>query len=351
MPSTARDDRLLSSSHLCIPGVLAFCLGIIAFVCLFGASYGLNSFGCPVLFMSNLAEKFLSRSLFTYFITITAIMYGITMFIHYIDVKLRIKWDIVEGELDNYTSLNNISIFCGIISMFGFIGITSFPYRGIPVVQSLYFTNNSNDTNSIIFSSVNIVHMINVGFGYVGFFLYAWSVFLLNIRTRVSYSSSCSLLFLAFQSFILILFTIFSNVTVISMIIMSIFYEIQPESISKIFPECFNDSSIAYYAHMAAILSQFITTASILLYCLTLLPPLKKKILFISLEELTIYSLGSNLTTDAESFSPPHMNGDIKPLSGSRRERLSESSDVLFGNTYTNSQSNSVFDLYKETIL
>ena len=346
-----RDDRLMTLSRLWVPIILSFIFALFAFGGLFGSSYGLRLIDCPVVFLSNLADKFLSRSLFTYFTTLSVVLYALVIFMNYIDLKLRLKWDIPEGHIGKYSCMNKVSFVCGIVSMFGFIGIASFPFTGMPVLHSLYFTNATNHTTSNINSSVNIIHLIHVFFGYVGFFLYAWLVFLLNIRTRSSYSSCCRSCFLFFQSLFVILLTIFGNFTVLSMIIMSVYYEIQPWTISKSRPECWNESSIGYYSHFAAIVSQYITTASIVFFPLTLIPPLANKLLSISLEEPTSYSTGSQRPPETEAFSPHHINGEINQITATRRDRLSEGSDVLFGNSNTGSQSDSLFDLYKETNL
>lgn len=352
MPSSVQEYRLLTSSCLRLPGILAVIFAVFAFGGLFGASYGLKSVDCPVLFLSNLADKFLSRSVFTYFITIAAFMYSITIFLHFVDIKLRLKWNVVEGDIDKYFCVNTFSLVCGLLSMLGFIGIAAFPFDGMPVVQSFYYTNNSNETNSIITSTLNIVHIIHVGFGYAGFFLYAWLVFLLNFRTRSSYSGTCDNFFLGLQTCTIILLTIFSNTTVLAMIIMSVLYHLQPDTISVAHPECFSYSTVGYYAHLTAITSQYITTISIILFGVTLLPPLSKKTLFISLDEPTIYSLSSNHPPETDtSIVMSRMNGDVRHPTASKRSRLSDSSEMILGNLNTGSQSNSLFDVYKETNL
>ena len=352
MPSSVQEDCLLTSSYLRLPGIVSVFFTVFAFVGLFGASYGLKSVDCPVLFLSNLAEKFLSRSVFTYFIIIAIFFYSISIFLHYIDIKLRLKWDIVEGDLDKYFCVNTFSLICGLLSMLGFIGIAAFPFNGMPVVQTLFYTNNSNETNSIITSTINIVHIIHVGFGYGGFFFYAWLVFLLNFRTRSSYSGMCDRFFLAFQTCIIIVLTVFSNTTVIAMIIMSVLYNFQPMTVSTAHPECFSYSTAGYYAHFTAIISQYIATTSIILFGITLLPPLSKKTLFISLDEPTVYSLSSNHPPGTDTtIVEPQMNGDVRHPTASKRSRLSDSSEMMIGNLYTGSQSNSLFDVYKETNL
>ena len=313
---------------------------------LFASSYGLELVDCPVVFLSNLADNFLSRSLFTYFISIAVALYAVAIFIHYIDMKLRLKWDIPEGDIGKYSRMNRVSFVCGIISMIGFIGIASFPFTGMPVIHSLYFTNDSNQTTSYINSSINVLHIIHVSFGYGGFFFYCWLVFLLNVRTRCSYSSSCRSCLLFFQSFLVILVTIFGNFTVISMIVMSVLYEIQPWTISDSHPECWVKKSPGYYSHLIAIVSQYITTFSILLFSLTFIPPLLNKLLSISIEEPNTYSTSPHLSPEAETFSP--INGQI---TATRRDIVSESSDMLFGNSNTGSNSDSLFDVYKETNL
>ena len=352
MPSSVREDRLLTLSYLRLPGIVAFFFAVFAIVSVFGVSYGLKSVDCPVLFLSNLISKFLSRSVFTYFVTIATFFNSINIFLHYIDIKLRLRWDIVEGNIGKYFCVNTFSLVCGLLSMLGFIGLAAFPFDGIPVVQALYYTNNSNETNSIITSTLNIVHTIHIGFGYVGFFLYAWLVFLLNFRTRSSYSGMCDRFFLAFQTCLVMILTIFSNTTVIAMIIMSVLYHLQPETISVAHPECFSYPTAGYYVHFTAIISQYITTTTIILFGITLLPPLSKKTLFISLDEPTIYSLSSNQPPETDTtIVEPQVNGDVRHLSISKRFKLSDSSEMMFGNLNTESRSNSLFDVYKETNL
>ena len=351
MFSSARDDKLFTLSHLWVPIAFAFLFTLAAFGALFGPSYGLQLLNCPVVFLSNLAANFLGRSLFAYFTTIAVVLYALSICIHYMDMKLRLKWDIPECDIGKYICINKVTLLCGIISMLGFIGIASFPFTGMPVVHSLYFPNNTTQSAAYINSTVNIIHMIHVAFGYLGFFFYAWFVLILNVRTRCSYSASCRSCFLFFQSFLVILLTTFGSFTIIAMILMSVFYVMQPWTISNASPECWIENSLGYYSHISAIISQYISTSCIFLFPLTLIPPLVNKLLSISLEELTSRSTDTQLPPENETFSPRIINGEINQITATRRDRLSESSDVLFGNSNIGSQSDSLFDLYKETKL
>ena len=359
MPYAMRDDSQVSISYLGLPPLLAFIFSIIALGGAFSSAYTLPSststFSCPIVFLSNIASMYLSRMFITYFCTISACLVGIAIFIQYVDIKLRLQWVNTEDEIPKFFFMNKLSLLCGILSVLGLIGTVSFPFEGMPVIQSLYPILNTSNITSNIKVAVNMIHMVNVVMFYSGFFLFAWIVFILNVRTRSVFSALPRVYFLCTQCILLLIFTLFLHSTVISMILMTVFYHTQPETRTNVGNLCWEQESFGYYSHIVAIGSQYIATLTLFLLCLTIIPPLRRKRISLAIELPHSYVVDSDRASQdtVPTVPPVDSINECKQVNAPRRDTVSESSGVLYGNHNIDSHSNtnSVLDLFRETNL